>query len=205
MGAWRPPSAFSLVPKLLLVPMIVLGLNYQLSPTSAQLAPKKNLASSDAAAACAEELMALFSGPVRAGNVTAARAEELRSCIRPLVPYHEIPPSLGSKSDVWRRRRLQKSRPQFSTVDDLMEVTARLVSGEGVDYDDAQAKVERLVQWPPSQILSLARKTVVFGGDPAAVLSELSPTRYPVGSLTFHTPHCSTDDIVSGEDFVANL
>lgn len=65
-----------------------------------------------------------------------------------------------------------------------MEVNAWLLSGDGVD-DDAREKVERLVQWPPSQILNLARRTVAFGGDPAAVLSELSPTRHPVGFLTF--------------------
>lgn len=124
--------------------------------------------------------MALFSGPARAGQLSAARAQELRSCIRPLVPYHEV---VAPKSDFMRRRRLQhKSRPEFSTVDDLMEVNAQLVSGERVDGE----KVDRLVQWPPSSILSLARRSVLFGGDPAAVLSQLSPTRYPV-----HFPHSS--------------
>lgn len=158
----RSPFALALV-----VPMLVLGLNH--------LPPTRSLASSDAAAACAEELMALFSGPARAGQLSAARAQELRSCVRPLVPYHEVAP----KSDFMRRRRLQqksKSRPEFSTVDDLMEVNALLVSGERVDGE----KVDRLVQWPPSSILSLARRSVLFGGDPAAVLSQLSPTRHPV-------------------------
>jgi len=154
--------------------MIVLGLN-KFSPNQAL---SKSLASSDAAAACAEDLMALFSGPARAGNLTGARADELRSCIRPLVPYHEIVDVASTQ-----RRSLQKSRQEFSTVDDLMEVNARLVSGERVD-DDAREKVERLVQWPPSSVLSLARRTVVFGGDPAAVLSELSPRRYTV-SLSY--------------------
>ena len=107
-------------------------------------------------------------------------------------------PSLGASPvddgvPTSRRRRLHKIRAaaaaaQFSTVDELMELNARLVSGGGVDDDDGKAKVERLVQWPPSQLLNLARKTVVFGGDPAAVLSELSPTRYPVGLLTFCNP-----------------
>lgn len=158
----RSPFALALV-----VPMLVLGLNH--------LPPARGLASSDAAAACAEELMALFSGPARAGQLSAARAQELRSCIRPLVPYHEV---VAPKSDFMRRRRLQhKSRPEFSTVDDLMEVNAQLVSGERVDGE----KVDRLVQWPPSSILSLARRSVLFGGDPGAVLSQLSPTRYPVG------------------------
>lgn len=182
MGVWRTPSAFALVPKLLLVPMIVLGWNH-VSPATAG----KSLASSDAAATCAEELMALFSGPARAGNVTAARAEELRSCIRPLVPYHEIVPSDCAST---RRRSLQGSSrtQQFSTVDELMEVNAMLLSGKGLDEDDDREKVERLVQWPPGQILSLARRATVFGGDPSAVLSELSPIRYPVHSLTFSFP-----------------
>ncbi|KAG0574132.1 hypothetical protein KC19_VG236700 [Ceratodon purpureus] len=190
MGGWRT-SVFTLVPKLLLVPMIVLGPN-QLPPTSAKLQPSfhgKNLSSSDAAATCAEELMALYSGPVRAASLSEARADELRSCVRPLVPYHEISPPLGCRGEgeadgvvpSSRRRRLQMSRSgvQSSSVDELMDVNARLLSGGVVD-DDAQEKVERLVQWPPSQVLSLARRTVVFGGDPSAVLSELSPIKHPV-------------------------
>lgn len=189
MGGWRP-SACALVPKLLLVPMLVLGFNH-LAPASAKLhhQQQRGLGSSDAAAACAEELMALFSGPARAAALSAARADELRSCVRPLVPYHEITPPLGRPNAAGavapssRRRRMQKSSPaadQFSTVDELMEVNARLVSGNQPLDDDAHEKVERLVQWPPSPLLNLARRTVAFGGDPSAILTELSPTRHPV-------------------------
>lgn len=202
---WRGRSPFSLVLRLLIVPMIaVLGFHYASFISVSARDPQfngKSLCSSGAAATCAEQLMALFSGPVRAGNLTAAQAGELRSCVRPLVPYHEISPSSGCVLDDEsyavpstrrRRRRLQESQfamPQFSSVDDLFEVNAMLVNGGDID-GDAREKMERLAQWPPPEILQLAKRAVEFGGDPSAVLTELSPIRHSVGSLTFQNLHC---------------
>lgn len=136
--------------------------------------------SSDVAVTCAEQLMALFSGSKRASNLTAARAGELRSCIRPLVPYHEIAPELGNYGDAKRARHLQDRR-MFSNAEDLMEVNANYCDGKQ-DGDEDREKMERLVQWPPPEVLELAKRAMAFGGAPEAVLSELSLVQYRVWS-----------------------
>lgn len=214
---WRGRSPFSLVLRLLIVPMIaVLGFHYASFISVSARDPQfngKSLCSSGAAATCAEQLMALFSGPVRAGNLTAARAGELRSCVRPLVPYHEISPSSGCVLDDEsyavpstrrRRRRLQESQfamPQFSSVDDLFEVNAMLVNGGDID-GDAREKMERLAQWPPPEILQLAKRAVEFGGDPSAVLTELSPIRHSVPDVENSTAErCSLTKYDYGNRF----
>ncbi|KAG0562561.1 hypothetical protein KC19_9G156100 [Ceratodon purpureus] len=80
------------------------------------------------------------------------------------ISNHEILQTLH-QYDLRSGAVLAASEAQSSSVDDLMEVNARLLSGGVVDDDAQELIVGRLVQWPPSQVLSL--------GDPSAVLSRL--------------------------------
>ena len=153
--------------------------------------------SSDAAVTCAEQLMALFSGSKRASNLTAARAGELRSCIRPLVPYHEMTPELGNYGDAKRPRHLQERR-KFSSAEDLTKANANYCNGKK-DGDEDRERMERLVQWPPPEVLELAKRAMAFGGAPEAVLSELSSIKYPVWCCCLIFDFMLSDDVMESD------
>ncbi len=139
--------------------------------------------SADTAVVCAEQVMALYSGTARASQVTEARAQELRSCIRPLVPYTELRSSflssnlVPSKKLFDSRRSLQQRSPQ----DRLLEHNSKWVSGD-VSPPVSHSIIKKLIQWPPSKVLELTKRIVEFGGAPEVLFSALDPTKYEVRS-----------------------
>jgi hypothetical protein len=72
-----------------------------------------------------------------------------------------------------------QDRRKFSSAEDLAEANANYCNGKK-DGDEDRERMERLVQWPPPEVLELAKRAMAFGGAPEAVLSELSPIKYPV-------------------------
>jgi hypothetical protein len=137
--------------------------------------------SAETAVVCAEQVMALYSGTARASQVTEARAQELRSCIRPLVPYTELRSSflssnlVPSKKLFDSRRSLQQRSPQ----DRLLEPNSKWVSGD-VSPPVSHSIIKKLIQWPPSKVLELTKRIVEFGGAPEVLFSALDPTKYEV-------------------------
>ncbi|XP_077218962.1 T-box protein [Tasmannia lanceolata] len=97
----------------------------------------------------ASDLISLLGSQEQAARINANEAEDLRSCLRFLVPF-----SPNSTQKFLRRRDI------LARHDDQMK------RGE----DDAH------VWWPPAPVMDLARLAVDSAGDPAAIHRALDPT-----------------------------
>lgn len=101
------------------------------------------------------DLLNLLGSKPQASAVNPSVAQELKSCLKFLVPFH---PSS-------RRRSLRSNR--FS---------GRIRSRRDED---------ELVWWPPESVLELARLAVDSGGDPGAIHRALDPAVIPVSVISF--------------------
>ncbi|XAR52634.1 hypothetical protein NMG60_11020801 [Bertholletia excelsa] len=106
------------------------------------------------------DLLAVLGSPQQASSVNPAVAEELRSCLKFLVPFS--PTRLTPRTDTPSHRRGLRSK--LSNAHDN-----RSWSG-----------VNDLVWWPPSPVMELARLAVDSGGDPDVIHRMLDPTIIPV-------------------------
>ena len=55
------------------------------------------------------------------------------------------------------------------------------------------------MQWPPPEVVELAKRAMAFGGAPEAVLSELSPIKYPVWCCCSIFYFCLSCDVMESD------
>ncbi|XP_058076624.1 uncharacterized protein LOC131225177 [Magnolia sinica] len=104
----------------------------------------------------ASNLLSLLGSQEQAARIKLKEAEDLRSCLRFLVPFSPNSSEKFQKLSLGCR--------------DLIDGRRRLTEREE----------DELVWWPPEPVMELARLAVDSGGDPAAIHRALDPTTLPV-------------------------
>lgn len=112
--------------------------------------------SSSSSKSTAADLLSVLGSREQAASINRKRADDLRSCLRFLVPFCPNNNSI--------RRRV---------------VNAGEEDGRRRWSEREQNK---MVWWPPEQVLELARLAVDSAGDPDAIYRALDPTVIPVSS-----------------------
>ncbi|OVA02661.1 hypothetical protein BVC80_141g6 [Macleaya cordata] len=122
--------------------------------------------------ACAADLLSLLGSKEQASRLNTEKSEQLRSCLKFLVPFSPTNNTKSHNCSIQRRRDLLNDDD-----DDRLGSSAKILSGRSRRVED------EFIWWPPAPVLELARLAVDSGGDPGAIHRALDPTMLTVPDI----------------------
>jgi hypothetical protein len=109
------------------------------------------------------DLLSLLGPKPQSSTINPLVAQDLKSCLKFLVPFTPTKPKMESRKCLGTRRELG-----------LSQIGAR-----------SRREEDELIWWPPEPVLELARLAVDSGGDPAAIHRALDPTIIAVSFVLY--------------------
>ncbi|XP_065853019.1 uncharacterized protein [Euphorbia lathyris] len=108
--------------------------------------------------ATAGDLLSVLGPTCQSSKVTPLLSDELRTCLKFLVPFVPLEPISLYEPHSSRRR----------------------LSSQRLNRERSRREENELIWWPPEPVLELARLAFDSGGDPDAIYRALDPTVLPV-------------------------
>lgn len=109
------------------------------------------------------DLLSLLGPKPKSSTINPLVAQDLKSCLKFLVPFTPKKAKMESRKCLTTRRELGP-----------IHIGAR-----------SRREEDELIWWPPEPVLELARLAVDSGGDPAAIHRALDPTIITVSLFVF--------------------